>query len=213
MGCGGGVLSQVAVELFRSVGVRNMYHNAKVHVTAIDNNDRAVALARKNLQCYDNVIVSKSDLFSSLDSVISTTNDATSNNADQYKAQAHRCYDLILFNPPWLPLPARAANSLDTAVYDEDYRVLRRFLSQARDRLTTHGQVWVLVSDLPIRLGLLSQTAFRALLEAESGLRVLERVESRGGSYNGGYHAEGTGTELDAVRSAEKIVLYRLGKA
>lgn len=46
-------------------------------------------------------------------------------------------FDLILFNPPFLNGPA--ADPIERALYDEDYRILGRFLGGVGDVLTADG--------------------------------------------------------------------------
>jgi len=45
-------------------------------------------------------------------------------------------YDLVVFNPPWLPLPQRSlANSADRAIYDGGFETLTNFLTQCKAHL------------------------------------------------------------------------------
>ncbi|MFC9689971.1 methyltransferase [Kribbella sp. NPDC056951] len=80
--------------------------------------------------------------------------------------------DLVVCNPPWVP--GRARTVLDTAVYDEDSRMLRGFLHGVREHLNPGGEAWLVLSDVAELLGLRSRdqllTAFR-----EAGLRVVGR--------------------------------------
>lgn len=113
-------------------------------------------------------------------------------------------FDRIIFNAPWVPETPRTA--LDRAVFDEGGHTLRRFLSGAVDHLAPNGEVALIVSDLPIRLGLREPGALDASI-ADAGLRVLELV-TVGASHQ---RATEPSDALHAARSAERIQLYRLG--
>jgi methylase of polypeptide subunit release factors len=60
--------------------------------------------------------------------------------------------DLVVCNPPWIPEPPK--NRIDRAVYDEDGTMLRRFLARLPQHLTPGGEGLLLLSDLPVLLGL-----------------------------------------------------------
>ena len=62
--------------------------------------------------------------------------------------------DVIICNPPWVPEPAK--NRVDRAVFDEDNRFLRSFLSGLAAHLNEGGQGLLLISDLAVLLGLRS---------------------------------------------------------
>ncbi|MET7277345.1 class I SAM-dependent methyltransferase [Kribbella sp. NPDC005582] len=89
-------------------------------VVATDNNPRAVACARENLAAHDGgAEVVEADLFP--------------------PGRA----DLIVCNPPWIP--GRPMTLLDTAVYDEDSRMLRGFLHGVHEHLTPRGEAWLVM--------------------------------------------------------------------
>ncbi|HET6742894.1 MAG TPA: class I SAM-dependent methyltransferase [Kribbella sp.] len=120
-------------------------------VIATDNNPRAVACARENLQRLQvKADVRETDLFPS--------------------GQA----DLIVCNPPWIP--ATPLTLLDQAVYDEDSRMLRAFLADVCDHLTPGGEVWLLLSDLAEQLGLRSRAQLLGMIRT-GGLQVAGRVD------------------------------------
>lgn len=84
--------------------------------------------------------------------------------------------DLLVCNPPWLP--AKAATSLDRAVYDEGSRMLLGFLAGVSSHLNPGGQAWLIVSDLAELLGLRSR---QMLLDAidKAGLEVAGKTDIR----------------------------------
>ena len=111
--------------------------------------------------------------------------------------------DLIVCNPPWLPV--RATTSLEQAVYDPDSRMLRGFLSGLAAHLRPGGEGWLILSDLAEHLGLRSRADLLAWLEA-AGLRVLGRIDTRprhGKAFD-------TSDPLHAARAAEVTSLWRL---
>ena len=113
---------------------------------------------------------------------------------------------LVVCNPPWVP--ARANAPIERAVYDEDSRMLRGFLSGLAEHLAPGGEGWLILSDLAEHLGLRPRAQ---LLEwiAAGGLRVLQRhdVRPRHGK------AADPSDPLHAARSAEVTSLWRLAAA
>ena len=101
--------------------------------------------------------------------------------------------DLIVCNPPWLPV--RATTSLEQAVYDPDSRMLRG----------PGGEGWLILSDLAEHLGLRSRADLLAWTEA-AGLRVVERLDIRP------HHrkAQNASDPLHSARAAEVTSLWRL---
>ncbi|MEU4191291.1 methyltransferase [Kribbella sp. NPDC026611] len=119
-------------------------------LVATDNNPRAVACARENLERLAvSAEVLETDLFP--------------------PGRA----DLIVCNPPWIP--ATPLTALDRAVYDEDGRMLRGFLGTVRERLEPGGEAWLILSDLAELLGLRSRGELVAMFQA-GGLRVAGRT-------------------------------------
>lgn len=182
IGTGTGVLAAILAK--RGVG----------RVIATDNSPRAVRCAQENLQrlraaarhpsCEVEVVL-----------------------ADLFPAPA-LCdkADLVVCNPPWLPSPAGSA--LDAAVYDEDERMLRGFLTGVAQRLTAGGQAWLVLSDLAERLGLRAPKALGDAIQA-AGLRVIARHDASP------LHRKSrdTGDALFAARSQERTTLWRLSLA
>ena len=112
--------------------------------------------------------------------------------------------DLVLANPPWLPAPARTR--LDRAVYDPDASFATRWLDGLREHLRAGGQGWLLISDLPERLGLRGPDWIPARADA-AGLALLERRERRALP---ALRAQ-RGDPIAAERSAEQIQLFQFG--
>jgi methylase of polypeptide subunit release factors len=111
---------------------------------------------------------------------------------------------LIVCNPPWLP--ARAASSLERAVYDSDSSMLLGFLRGLADHLVPGGEGWLILSDLAEHLGLRSRAQLLAMFSA-AGLKVLERIDTRPTHPR----ASDSSDPLHAARMAEVTSLWRLG--
>jgi methylase of polypeptide subunit release factors len=173
VGVGTGVLSAVLARR----GVQR--------VVATDQDPRAIACARENLQrlgVAGRVELLQTDLF------------------PEGRAP------LVVCNPPWLP--ARASSPIERAVYDEGSGMLRGFLAGLAAHLEPEGEGWLILSDLAEHLELRPRAQ---LLEwiAQAGLKVLGRhdVKPR--------HAKATDATdaLHAARAAEVTSLWRLGAA
>lgn len=173
IGVGTGVLSAVLAQR----GVQ--------HIVATDQDPRAMACARENLQrlqCMAQVELVQTDLFP--------------------EGQA----PLVVCNPPWVP--ARPSSPIEHAVYDEGSRMLRGFLSGLREHLSPHGEGWLILSDLAEHLGLRSRDELLGWIAA-AGLQVLGRHDIRP------RHSKATDARdaLHAARAAEVTSLWRLGSA
>ncbi|GKT25265.1 class I SAM-dependent methyltransferase [Acidovorax sp. SUPP3334] len=151
-------------------------------IVATDQDPRALACARDNVQrlgLASKVEVLQADLFP--------------------PGQA----PLVVCNPPWLP--GRASSSIEHAVYDEDSRMLRGFLTGLKAHLSPGGEGWLILSDLAEHLSLRSRAQ---LLEwiAGAGLQVVDRHEVQP------RHAKAMdpADPLHAARSAERTSLWRL---
>lgn len=154
-------------------------------IVATDQEARAVVCARENaarLGLADRIDVRHVDLFPA--------------------GRAH----LIVCNPPWLP--GRPRTPLDQAVYDQDSRMLRRFLTGLTGHLEPGGEGWLILSDLAERLGLRERTELADTIAA-AGLRVLSRTATRP------RHPRATDPTdvLHRARAGEVTSLWRLGVA
>ena len=111
---------------------------------------------------------------------------------------------LVVCNPPWVP--ARPTSPIEHAVYDEDSKMLKGFLSGLHEHLTPEGEGWLILSDLAEHLGLRSRETLLRWIE-EGGLEVLERKDIRP------QHAKTKDTHdpLHIARAAEVTSLWRLG--
>ena len=110
---------------------------------------------------------------------------------------------LVVCNPPWVP--ARPSAPLERAVYDEDSRMLRGFLSGLRAHLAPGGEGWLILSDLAEHLGLRTPQEVAGWI-ASGGLKVVDREGIRP------LHpkASDPGDPLHAARAREVTWLWRL---
>lgn len=150
------------------------------HITATDQDERALACARENmtrLGCTVDVV--QADLF------------------PEGRAA------LIVCNPPWLP--ARPSSPLEYAVYDPESRMLKGFLDGLAAHLEAGGEGWLILSDLAEHLGLRSRDELLSLIEA-SGLQALGKIDVKPHHPK----AADSSDPLHAARTAELTSLWRL---
>ncbi len=170
IGTGSGVLAALLAK--RGIG----------HITATDNNPRAVACAETNMMrlgWHERVTVMQQDLFA----------------AGQY--------DLIVCNPPWLP--AKPTSAVETALYDPNHAMLKAVLQRAAAHLNVDGQLWIVMSDLAVRLGLRGKEDIGRWTD-EYGWQLVRQYETKP------KHAKAADADnvLAFARNAEKTFLYVL---
>ena len=121
-------------------------------VLAVDTNPRAVDAARLNVTSNgveDRVEVRHSDVFSEVDGT----------------------FDLIVFDPPfrWF----RPRDLLESAISDENYQAMTRFVRQARLHLSAHGRMLIFFGtsgDLGYLKNLMREEGFSADVVAHDDL-------------------------------------------
>ena len=175
VGVGTGVLSAV------------LAHRGVQRVVATDQDPRALACARDNLQrlgLQEQVEVVQADLYAPL--------------------AAYGQAPLIVCNPPWVP--ARASTPVEHAVYDPDSRMLRGFLDGLAAHLAPQGEGWLVLSDLAEHLGLRPREQLLGWIES-AGLAVRGRLDVRPRHPKAGDASD----PLHAARAAEVTSLWRLG--
>ena len=152
------------------------------HITATDNDPRALVCARENLQRLSlarHVDVVQADLF------------------PEGRAA------LILCNPPWVP--ARPSSPLEHGIFDHEGRMLRGFLDGLVAHLAPGGEGWLILSDLAEHLGLRTRADLLAAIEG-AGLRVVDRRDVRPKHPK----AADASDPLHAARAAGFTSLWRL---
>lgn len=125
------------------------------HIIATDNNPRAVQAAIQN---------SQQQGYQQHISVIET---------EYFPAQTA---DLIICNPPWLP--AKPTSSIETAIYDFKHQMLKTLLHQAKNHLNSHGQFWLIMSNLAEHLGLRQTDTLKQWI-AEAGWHIKQQLSTQ----------------------------------
>lgn len=192
IGTGTGVLAAVLVK------------QGSGHVTATDLNARAVNCARSNLDrlgCGDRVDVVTADLWPEADAVRSDSE----SDKDSANHSDNPRYDVVVFNPPWLP--GTPTSDLEQGIYDADSDALRRFLTELSDHLTASGEGWLVLSDLAEHLGLRARDQLEQWIE-EGGLRVVGREDTAPRHPK----IRDADDPLHVARSREVTSLWRLAK-
>jgi len=110
---------------------------------------------------------------------------------------------LVVCNPPWLP--ARPGSPIESAVYDEDSRMLLGFLSGLAAHLVPGGEGWLILSDFAEHLGLRSRADLLAAFES-GGLKVVGRIDAKPRHPK----ASDASDPLHEARAAEVTSLWRL---
>lgn len=196
IGTGTGVLAAVLVQ------------QGSGHVTATDLNGRAVNCARTNLDrlgCGDRVDVVTADLWPEAGAVRSDSDSANRSDNHRDSHSANDRYDVVVFNPPWLP--GTPSSDLEQGIYDADSDALRRFLAELSDHLTDGGEGWLVLSDLAEHLGLRTRDQLEQWIN-EGGLRVVGREDTAPRHPK----IRDADDSLHVARSREVTSLWRLAK-
>lgn len=162
-------------------------HRGIKRVIATDNDARALACARENVERLGyagRVEVTEADLF--------PPGDAKAN--------------LIVCNPPWLP--GKPGAPLERAIYDQESRMLKGFLNGLAARLAPGGEGWLILSDLAEHLGLRTREELQGWI-AQAGLKELGRMQARPVHPK----AADKSDPLHAARGREVTSLWRLAPA
>ncbi len=125
MGCGCGVLSLLAAEVFADCDVR---------ITATDVLPEAIATTDINVQRFI-------DLNRLTDSSVISTTDG----GDLFQPVGDDRFDLIIFNAPWVV--SRPKSRAEMAICDADQDTVRRFINEAPKHLKAGGHVVLGYSD------------------------------------------------------------------
>ncbi|MGZ8451216.1 MAG: methyltransferase [Candidatus Binatia bacterium] len=110
---------------------------------------------------------------------------------------------LVVCNPPWLP--ARPSSPLESAIYDEDSRMLLGFLNGLAAHLLPGGEGWLILSDFAEHLGLRSRVDLLVAF-ATAGLKVVGRIDAKPSHPK----ASDASDPLHFARAAEVTSLWRL---
>ena len=153
-----------------------------LHITATDQDPRALACARENLERLD-----VSDL----------VNVVQANMFPDGKAH------LIVCNPPWIP--ARPGSPIEHAIYDENSQMLLAFLKGLPLHLAKGGEGWLVMSDIAEHLGLRSKDELQQAI-ATAGLKVVAKLSTKP------LHPKAVDTSdpLHVARAKEVTSLWRL---
>jgi methylase of polypeptide subunit release factors len=112
-------------------------------------------------------------------------------------------FDLVICNPPWLPV--RPTSAIEQALYDPDHAMLKSFLAGAAGHLNPGGQVWLIMSDLAEHLGLREPGYLEDLFD-NAGLRIVTQHSTRPRHAK----ADATGDPLHFARRLETTTLWCL---
>ncbi len=163
-------------------------HRGIKKVIATDNSQRALDCAQKNINQLD------------MKSTVTVLN------ADLYPDETYGKADLIVCNPPWLP--ARPSSILESAVYDENSKMLKGYLNGLKAHLNDHGEGWLILSDFAEHLGLRTREELHGWIDA-AGLKVIDKMDTKATHQK---TLDAT-DPLHVARKAEVTSLWRLGKA
>lgn len=152
------------------------------HITATDNQIRALNCARANINRFGMnkyITLVQQNLFP--------------------MGQA----DLIVCNPPWLP--TKPTSTIETALYDPNHSMLKAFLNEIPKHLKSNGEAWLVMSDLAEHLQLRSPHALQHWA-SEAGLQMSKLSQTTP------KHPKATNPKdpLAFARMRECTFLYRL---
>ena len=120
MGCGSGCLTLLASQVLADKSLR---------IVATDYLPEAVAATKINIQS-----CTSQGLIPSAEHAVEVTE-----SGDLFEPINEQCFDLIIFNAPWVVSPAR--NRAEMAFHDENQQTIKRFLLQTEKHLKTGGFV------------------------------------------------------------------------
>ncbi len=156
-------------------------------IIATDNSKRALDCAQKNINQLD------------------MKHTVTVLSADLFPDTSYGKADLIVCNPPWLP--ARPSSILESAVYDENSKMLKGFLNGLQAHLSDAGEGWLILSDFAEHLGLRTREELQGWIDA-AGLKLIDKMDTKATHQK----AADTSDPLHAARKAELTSLWRLAK-
>jgi len=162
-------------------------HRGIKKVIATDNSQRALDCAQKNIDRLE------------------MKNTVTVLNADLYPSEEHGKADLIVCNPPWLP--ARPSSILESAVYDDNSKMLKGYLNGLKAHLNDAGEGWLILSDFAEHLGLRTREELQGWIDA-AGLEVIDKIDTKATHQK----TLDTSDPLHTARKAEVTSLWRLAK-
>ncbi|SNR70050.1 Methylase of polypeptide chain release factors [Methylobacillus rhizosphaerae] len=110
---------------------------------------------------------------------------------------------LIVCNPPWIP--ARPNAAIEYAIYDPDSAMLKGFLNGVVAHLAPGGEAWLILSDIAEHLGLRSRQQLLDMI-ANAGLNVRDRLDIKPRHSR----AHDASDPLHQARYAEVTSLWRL---
>ncbi len=160
-------------------------------IIATDNSQRALDCAQKNinrLEMKNVVTVLNADLYPSEEPLLNNSH-----------------ADLIVCNPPWLP--ARPSSVLESAIYDDNSKMLKGFLDGLNAHLSDTGEGWLVLSDFAEHLGLRTHDELLGWITA-AGLKVIDRMDTKAKHQK----TLDASDPLHTARKAEVTSLWRLGK-
>ena len=162
-------------------------HRGIKKIIATDNSQRALDCAQKNIDRLE------------------MKNTVTVLNADLYPSEEYGKADLIVCNPPWLP--ARPSSTLESAIYDENSKMLKGYLNGLKAHLNDAGEGWLILSDFAEHLGLRTREDLQGWID-DAGLKVIDKIDTKASHQK----TLDTSDPLHTARKAEVTSLWRLGK-